>query len=334
MSLRFHEIAEANHRILNPFSTEKLDLLGTMLNFDKSARVLDLACGKGEMLARWAQAYGIRGVGVDISEVFIQAAQTRAYMMDVGDKLNFVVSDAAEYPEPHHEFDVVACIGATWIGGGLAGTLDLMRKALKPGGGLLIVGEVYWHQTPSSEVAALLDIEPDTFATLGGTLDRFKAQEMELVEMILADHNDFDRYESSQWMSVHQYLKDNRTDPEAHALRQWIDKNRTTYLHHGRQVMGWGVFVLHVPPTAVDFSATVPIEAMNPNTPISFEVTAEMLWVRLADGRVIGNPIGWYEWLANAPAHLQEQAELDPIGIAWPSLEGQIRIRDMLEGRR
>ena len=37
MSLRHHEIAEANHRILDPFTDEKLRLLGpldTMVHFD------------------------------------------------------------------------------------------------------------------------------------------------------------------------------------------------------------------------------------------------------------------------------------------------------------
>lgn len=46
MSLRHHEIAEAGHRILNPFTDEKLMLLGQVCRVGEGTRVLDLACGR------------------------------------------------------------------------------------------------------------------------------------------------------------------------------------------------------------------------------------------------------------------------------------------------
>lgn len=71
MTLRFHEIAEANHRILNPFTDEKLMLLGVVCRLEAGQRQLDLACGKGEMLCRWAQRFGIEGVGVELAEMVL-----------------------------------------------------------------------------------------------------------------------------------------------------------------------------------------------------------------------------------------------------------------------
>ena len=50
MSLRFHEIAEVNHRILNPFTTEKLAIVGEIARLDSSQTLLDFCCGKAEML--------------------------------------------------------------------------------------------------------------------------------------------------------------------------------------------------------------------------------------------------------------------------------------------
>lgn len=250
MSLRFHEIAEASHRILNPFSTEKLLLVGDICAPAPGARLLDLACGKGELLAQWARRYEIIGVGVDISEVFVQAARERADELEVLDRLHFVIEDAAEYPQPFHTFDIVTCLGATWIGGGLAGTLDLMRTALKPRDGLLVVGEPFWYQPPTPEVLDAMQTAPDTFTTLGGTLDRFEAAGLELVEMVMANLDDWDRYVAAQWLAVDHYLRDNPDDPEAAALRTWIRQARQQYLHYGRQWMGWGVFVLRVMPSA------------------------------------------------------------------------------------
>jgi len=66
MLLRFHEIAETYHRILNPFTEEQLMLLGEICRLHPGMKQLDLACGKAEMLCRWAQKYGIIGVGVPI----------------------------------------------------------------------------------------------------------------------------------------------------------------------------------------------------------------------------------------------------------------------------
>jgi SAM-dependent methyltransferase len=244
MSLRFHEIAEANHSHQNPLTDDQLALVGEIVGFQEKMRVLDLACGKGEMLSRWARDHGIIGVGVDLSPTFIEAAQQRADELEILDQVHFVVDDAATYPQPFHAFDVVSCIGATWIGDGLVGTLELMQTALKPKDGLLLVGEPYWHEIPPYEAAEALGALPDTFATLAGMLERVESAGLELVEMVLADLPGWDRYESRQWMTVDTYLRENPDEPEREALRQWIKHARWSYLNFGRKYMGWGVFVL------------------------------------------------------------------------------------------
>ena len=157
MSIRFHEIAEANHPVQNPLSLEKLRLLGEICSLQEGDRVLDLACGKGTMLVNWAHAHSILGVGIDLSSQFIDAAKQQAYQMDVGNKVNFIVDDPADYPESHHQFDVITCMGSSNIGGGLLGTLALMQTALKSSDGLLVIGEPYWIDEPP----------PGLYTTLG-----------------------------------------------------------------------------------------------------------------------------------------------------------------------
>jgi SAM-dependent methyltransferase len=142
-----HEIAEAGHRILNPFTDEKLALLGELCRWRRGQRLLDLGSGKGEMLCTWARRHGIQGVGVDLSEVFVPAARARAAELGVADRVAFERAEASTFEAGPGSFDAVACIGATWIGGGLAGTVDLMRPALAPGG-LLLIGEPFWREEP------------------------------------------------------------------------------------------------------------------------------------------------------------------------------------------
>ncbi len=243
MSLRFHEIAESYHRILNPFTEEQLMLLGDLCRLDADTSMLDLACGKAEMLCRWSEKYGISGVGVDISGVFLQEAQARANELGVADKITLVKADAGAYPGETHNFDVVSCLGATWIGNGLLGTLEIMKKALKPNG-LLLVGEPFWNEPPPEAALEAMEIAEDDYVSLEGTLERIESAGYRLVEMVSADQFGWERYEAPQWQAVDDFLLANPDDPERKELAGWVSHNRRTYLQYGRRYLGWGVFVL------------------------------------------------------------------------------------------
>jgi SAM-dependent methyltransferase len=242
MSLRHHEIAELDHRILDPFTDEKLRLLGEVARVGPGTRILDLACGKGEMLGRWAEWFGSRGTGVDLSHVFLAAARERAAELGVADRVSFVQGDASLYEAEAGAFDIAACIGATWIGGGLAGTMALLRPAIRDDG-LLLVGEPYWTEEPPDEAVAAFGFSPDDYVSLAGTAERLEAAGLELLEMVLADGDSWDRYEASQWRTVADWLRANPDDPEHEAMRRFLDENRGTYLRWGRRYLGWGVFV-------------------------------------------------------------------------------------------
>ena len=124
---RYHEISEADHPILNPLADADVLRIGEICELDPGQRHLDLASGKGEMLCQYALRFGTTGVGVDIFDACIEAATARAKELGVSSSVEFVHEDASTYAAAPDSFDVVSCIGAAWIGRGLAGTLDLMR---------------------------------------------------------------------------------------------------------------------------------------------------------------------------------------------------------------
>jgi SAM-dependent methyltransferase len=248
MSLTSHEIAEASHRILNPFTDAQLQLLGELCRLREGMRQLDLCCGKGEMLCAWAARFGLSGIGVDFSKVFLAAARERAVELRVADRLAFVEADATGYSIETAAFDIVSCVGATWIGPGLCKTIERMRPGLRDRESLMLVGEPYWIEEPSPQaLAALANGDPEIFASLAGILDRIESAGMELVEMVLADGHGWDRYMAAQWMSVSDWLRQNPSDPKQGKMRDWIATNRRAYLTYGRRFMGWGVFVLRQP---------------------------------------------------------------------------------------
>lgn len=242
MVLRFHEISEAEHQILNPYTAEKLRLLGEVCRLQAGQRLLDLCCGKGEMLTTWSRDHGIGGVGVDISEVFLAAARQRAIQLQVEDRVRFVHADASTYRDDRAPYDLVSCIGATWIGDGPGGTIDLIRPMVHPQG-LVLIGEPYWITPPTP---AAEDALGHGFTSLVGTQERFTAAGAELLELVMADHDSWDRYMAAQWWTVTQWLREHPDHPDHAAMQEFLDDSRTRYLTYGRQQLGWGVFVLRL----------------------------------------------------------------------------------------
>ncbi|GAA0909063.1 methyltransferase domain-containing protein [Virgisporangium ochraceum] len=242
---RTFTIRERNHRIHNPFSAGKLATLGRALHLRPGTSILDLACGSGEMLCTWSRDHGVTGTGVDISTPFLAAARSRAADLGVADKVTFVHGDAGGYvaAEP---VDVAACIGATWIGDGVAGTLELLRRSLRRPGGLLLVGEPFWLADPPDRATleACHAQSKDTFRDLPGLVTQFGDLGYDLVEMVLADGDSWDRYVAAQWFAIRTWLDENPDDELAPAFRAELDTAPLNHVRYQRQYLGWGVFAL------------------------------------------------------------------------------------------
>jgi SAM-dependent methyltransferase len=233
---------ERHHRIHDPIDAVKLAALGAALRLPAGATVLDLACGSGEMLCTWARDHGFRGTGVDLSSVFVASARERAAEFGVSDGVRFVHGDAAGYvaDEP---VDVASCLGATWIGGGMEGTVALLRRSARPGG-MLLVGEPYWRRTPDDAALASFGVARDEWTDLPSLLTRFDELGCDLVEMVLADPDSWDRYVAAQWLTMRRFVDEH---PDDELTPQFREELATAPLHHvryQREHLGWGVFVL------------------------------------------------------------------------------------------
>lgn len=236
-------IRESTHRIHDPLTPTKLARLGEALLLRPQQRILDLACGSGEMLCTWARAHGITGRGVDVSSAFIDAARARALELGVADQVRFEHGDASAYlaAEPA---DVAACLGATWIGGGVLGTIDLLRRSLRDGG-LILVGEPYWVRVPATdEVARSCHARSrDELRTLEQLLTSLRAHGFDLVQMLLAGPDDWDAYHGLQWLNTRRWLDANPDDELWPQMRLALDRAAGEHLA-AREHLGWGVFAL------------------------------------------------------------------------------------------
>ncbi|OEV04480.1 SAM-dependent methyltransferase [Streptomyces oceani] len=237
-------VRESDHRIHNPLTPAKFAALGESLRLAPGARVLDLASGSGEMLCTWARDHGITGTGVDISTVFTEQARARSVELGVADRVEFRHGDAAGHVADQ-PVDLAACVGATWIGNGVAGTVELLARSLRPGG-LMLVGEPYWRRTPPDEetardchATAIAD-----FLILPDLIGQLQDLGYDVVEMTLADQDSWDRYAAAQWLTMRRWLDRNPDDELAPEVRDGLATEPVRHARGTREYLGWGVFAL------------------------------------------------------------------------------------------
>ncbi len=241
---RIFNLTESAHRIHNPITPEKLATLGAALCLESGARVLDLGSGSGEMLCTWARDHGITGTGIDLSQLFTEQAQRRAEELGVAHQVQFIHGDAAGYVSDE-KVSVAACLGATWIGGGVAGTIELLSRSLCPGG-IILIGEPYWRQLPPTEEVAkgCLAHAISDFLLLPELLASFGHLGYDVVEMVLANQDDWDRYEAAKWLTMRRWLEANPDDELAKEVRAQLTSEPERYAAYTREYLGWGVFAL------------------------------------------------------------------------------------------
>ena len=236
---RYYVVAEAAHELQNPTSKEKILLLGQRLGLGASSTVLDIASGRGGPALVLAGTYGCRVRGVEISPDFHAVAVERAASAGLSERVSFELGDGAAAALEPESYDVALCLGASFVYGSLADTVDALAPAVRAGG-YVVVGEPYWRRLPLPEE---YEDRRDPWTTLDGTVTIFETSGIPVVSVIASSEDDWDRYETLHWQAVERWLAENPADPDASEIRERHERHKSIYLRHGRDVVGWAIFV-------------------------------------------------------------------------------------------
>ena len=236
---RYFVVAEATHEIQNPTSEEKLLLLGKRLGLGPDSRVLDIASGRGGPAVLLAAAFGCTWHGIEISPDFHAVAVERAAEAGLGDRLSFELADAATATHEPESYDAALCLGASFVYGSLADTVEALVPTVRPGGHV-VVGEPFWRRLPLPE-----DYEDrhEPWTTLEGTVRIFETSGVPVVSVIASSEDDWDRYETLHWQALERWLAANADDPDAPEIRTRYERAKWNYLRHQRDYLGWAIFV-------------------------------------------------------------------------------------------
>jgi hypothetical protein len=64
---------------------------------------------------------------------------------------------------------------------------------------------------------------------------------------LVSDEDDWDHYETLQWLSAEKYVAENPDDHDNEELLSRVLSNKNAYLDEGRSTLGWAIYVFKKP---------------------------------------------------------------------------------------
>jgi hypothetical protein len=202
---------------------------------------------------------------------------------------------------------------------GVAGTVELLRRSLSPGG-IMLVGEPYWRREPPDQATleGCYGTGKEDWLPLPELIESFGLLGCDVVEMVLADQDSWDRYAAASWLNIRRWLDANPHDELTDDIRAELASSPARYARYRREYLGWGVFAFDEPLrtwTCLMLSETATRIATLGRL-VGQALSLRVL--RAAEDRGDLNPGGWLH-----PTALAARVATVRIGSGWTSILGR-----------
>jgi SAM-dependent methyltransferase len=250
--LKYFDITHADHVVCNPTSLAKLDELIGLLDLPPRPRILEIAAGKGELLARIAERHGgpagaeVSGIAIDLSPYCVRDLRSKLDARVPAARIEVLEMDGADFRAEPGSFDLSICLGASWTFSGHRGTLRALRDATASGGQVL-VGEPFWLKDPDPGYLSSAEFERDEFGTHAGNVEVGVEEGLQPMLALVSDGDEWDRYETLQWRAAVRWSATHPDDPDVPELIERVERGRREFLEHGRETLGWALYLFRVP---------------------------------------------------------------------------------------
>jgi SAM-dependent methyltransferase len=223
-------IAHGELTLWNPLGKPALDEVIGLLDLAPGASVLDVGCGRGEVLRRVTARWDVRATGYDIDGSLLPSAD-----------FNLQVRDSP----PPGPFELVICIASSHAIGGFPDALGALRDLTAPGGQVLL-GEGFWRRPPSDEyLVALGDASADELADYPGLMRAAEEAGLTPLYSCVASEADWDRYEWRLVLNAERWAAANPDDPGADLLVERARRARERMsMPAGRETLGFTLTLL------------------------------------------------------------------------------------------
>lgn len=225
-----------------PATAERIAGLLDRLQIPQGGRVLDIGCGRGEMLAMLAETHAAVGTGLDPdpAEIAIARARTpsRGQLIWHGARFEDVALES--------ECDAVICIGAAHAFGHLPEALPAafgqMRSLLRERGRILI-GLGYWRHPPPQAYLDATGIEARELLSHEENIATGRAAGLKFIHAETGSTQEWDAFEGGFLCAAERRLAE-APDDEAAITRaaHWRMWN-AAYQRWGRTTMGFGFYI-------------------------------------------------------------------------------------------
>jgi cyclopropane fatty-acyl-phospholipid synthase-like methyltransferase len=241
---RFTTIAHAGRDVLGPVSVGSWDGLLAQLPRDRSIRnVLDVGCGKAELLVRTLEHTGASGVGVEPNPSFAADARARIARRLVPGRGVVLEAELGSATIPKHKFDLGICTGAIHVFGEWRDALRAMAPLVSPNGWALMA-PTYWQRPPHPDYLAAIYGDVNEAQSLPATLAAAEDAGWHVTDCHASTPEEWDDYEHSYAASMRRWCDENPDAADAGAFRERIEKWAEAYERWGRDTMGYAVMLL------------------------------------------------------------------------------------------
>lgn len=225
-----------------PMSVDTMESLLDQLALPDGGRALDVGCGRGELLTRLVERFGLEVVGVDRSGGALEQTREQLRSRTPDASFELIESDANEVELAEASFDVVSWLGGPYLGESFATTMTQLAAWARPGG-FVLVGHGFWMQPPPGEYLAETGIDRDELTEHWENINVGIEAGLTPLYCCQSDLREWDTFEGTILRNVELHAAAHPDDPDPQGR---LEQRRSWHLAQqrwGRQVMGFGLYL-------------------------------------------------------------------------------------------